>query len=283
MARPNLAALASAIYNPGLSDCSLNTRKSMIDPSDDILEDYRNIVRNFPTKNMAEGAIYNPRECATDDAITGINNAKGSLQKTFDEIAAAGRPKVSAGGIPTYTPSNDDKNLFEEWAAKFPEILGKLSQAEQVLNNFKTHTNMLIANLAGCIGLAQASAGLQAKLFNLVDPCLNFGDFFGSILGKGANFIAKIQNQIESLILLIASTVKDELLGELFDKIDAIAASVGKLLTLVLDEVDKLAAALLEAGRLGLSNLLCFLPSDPCAASLLAEIATPALRKVLNI
>ena len=96
---PNVAALASPIYNPDIDDVTLKIFSVMHnDYPQALIDQYRQIIVSMPTENPFSAVLTNPRSCEISQAQTTVGEIKNELNNQFQKIISAG---IS---IPANTP-----------------------------------------------------------------------------------------------------------------------------------------------------------------------------------
>ncbi|MNV85458.1 hypothetical protein D3C71_1794220 [compost metagenome] len=109
------------------------------------------------------------------------------------------------------------------------------------------------------------------------NPCLGFGDIMGSILDAGRD----IMNQILAAIANIKENLQaaEDLLRDLVAKL---MAAIAAAMTQLLEEVEKIAKAMLNMSKMNLAQMMKFQMQDPCLKQILSGVLTSAAANVLG-
>lgn len=242
------AALASETYNPSRTSDVLALYGLMTtqEPSEEILDQYREVVTSMPTQNPYEGVIFNPRACEIDQA----NNDVGEI---IDDLTENDIPK---------------------------EITDALEEVRDQLNEYKDHTDRLIANLPTVSSVVQSEIANQTSQNNSGakgNPCLGFADIMGSILDSGQSIINDIMAAISNL-----KSNKDADLSLIKEAVNKLKAKIAAAMTQLQDEVTKLASAMLNMNKMNLSQILKFQNDDPCLKQIMSGVLTGAAQNILK-
>jgi hypothetical protein len=281
---PNIDALASPTYNPDIDPTTLKLFNAMGNNYPyDLVAQYRQIITNMPTVNPYSALLTNPRSCDISQAQTGLATAEGNLWQQYSAVVLAGTPvpsltggEVGAGpGQPGYIPSNDQLAQAAIWQQAMPEASASLDQAQSSMSDFQDHTDRLISNLPSILGMIQSALGIATAVGNLLNPCLGLSNFLGSILATGATMIARII----ACIAQISEAGSDMSLIQA--GLACVTGGTQSLLALIEAEIMALIKSLIDATRLGLSQLLSTLPKDPCFGAIMQTVGTGAALAIL--
>jgi hypothetical protein len=279
----NDEALNSSIYNPVVPERTLQIYQLM-DPNDpSLLEEYREIILSGSTRNPYRGAIYNPRACEIDQNRTTLNEIMNLLEERWRQIQLEGQPQytdnIADPGYPvqTYTPTQEQADLYAEWAALYPGMRADLQTAWDTLNQFQDHTDRQISNLPSNIGMAQNAMGLDTLLLGLLNPCLGLDAFFGSLMALGRRIMAEIAAAIQQVMNII-----NQIIAQIQQMINMVMAKIQEVIQMIQNEISALVGAFIKMLQSGLAWLLDWLPDDPCLKALLGAVATGGLNAILS-
>lgn len=239
------SALASETYNPNRAPDVVELYNIMTadEPSEELMATFREMVTAMPVSNPYNGLLVNPRGCEVDQGNT-------DLDEIIDEI--------------DNTPTIPD------------DIKDTLEDAKDVLDQYKEHTDRLISNFP------TISSIVQSEIANNIgsmggNPCLGFADIMGSILDAGRD----IMNQILAAIANIKENLQaaEDLLRDLVAKL---MAAIAAAMTQLLEEVEKIAKAMLNMSKMNLAQMMKFQMQDPCLKQILSGVLTSAAANVLG-
>jgi gas vesicle protein len=242
-------ALASETYNPSRSPdvIALYNLMTTTDPSEALMDQYREVVTSMTTENPYEGVLFNPRACEIDQA----NNDIGEI---IDDLK--------------------DTDVSED-------ITDALEEVKDQLDEYKEHTDRLIANLPTISSVVQSEIGNntsgQSNSGVSGNPCLGFADIMGSILDQGQS----IMNDIMSAIANVKENVgaAEDLVK---NAVTQLQAKIAAAMTQLQDEVTKLASAMLNMSKMNLAQLMKFTNNDPCLKQIMSGVLTGAAQNVLG-
>lgn len=239
------SARASETYNPTRAPdvLELYDIMSAAQPSEELMATYREMVTSMPTTNPYAGVLTNPRGCEVDQANT-------DLDEIIDEVKQ--NPDVPK------------------------DIPDTLEDAKDVLDQYKEHTDRLISNFPTISSIVQNEIGNNIGSMG-GNPCLGFADIMGSILDAGRD----IMNEILAAI----ANIKDNLQAAqdlLRDLVNKLMAAIAAAMTQLLEEIEKIAAAMLNMSKMNLAQMMKFQMQDPCLKQILSGVLTSAASNVLG-
>lgn len=226
---------SSTVYNPTFTPQAqaLYGLMTQDEPDEAVLERYKNRVRGMSSASPYRGVLVNPRQCEVDQGTT-----------TLDEVL---------------------KNL-EEIPDVPPVVTDTLEDIKDKLDEYKEHTEKLIANFPTIANIVQQAIGKATKTGN---PCLQFGDMMGSVLQQGQDIMGEILAAISDVEANIEDV--EALLEEAIPKLEA---AIAKAITQKEEEVTKLAESMMNASQMSLASLLKVQMQDPCLSSILGGLLT---------
>lgn len=238
--------LASNVYNPSREPevLELYTLMNSEEPSETLLDQYKEMVNSLGSSNPYKGVLVNPRSCEVDQATT-------DLDEIIDEVRD--NPEVP------------------------PWIPDTLEDAKDVLEQYKEHTDRLIANFPTISSIVQNEIANSVSQLQSENPCLAFGDIMGSILQAGQD----IMNEILATIANVKDntdnieTLADEVVNKLM-------AKIAKAKTQLEEEVEKIAKAMLEMEKMNLAQMMKYQTQDPCLKHILSGVLTGAAKNVIG-
>jgi hypothetical protein len=238
-----MATIDFNVYAPSREPTTLRLYDLMNQdpPTEEVLEQYKQMVTSLPTQNPYSGVLFNPRGCEVDQANTEIDD----IIKTPDLPAP---------------------------------IVDELEDAKDSLDQFKEHTDRLIANFPTISSIVQSEIGNNVAALQAENPCLGFGDIMGSILDAGR----QIMNEILAAIADIKNNLSaaEDLIQNAINKLKAaIAAAMTKLK----EEVEKMALAMLNMAKMNLAQILKYQMQDPCLKAILDGSLTGGAKAAMGV
>lgn len=299
----NSEAMDSAIYNPVYDDTDLSIYNTITNNMsqttyNEVLKQYTNMFYNFSTVNQYEGILENPIYCDTQDmnsdltdVISGLTNAYPSTDPDYSDIADPSNPnslisQITGGNSNTYTVSQDDVLSIPSGATFSPNSSGGYDVTSYTNNNAiqpsvsnaNTHINRIVSNLPAMMAIAQSAMGLLTSLQNLNNPCINLGNFFGTINGiakKCMTYVNGIIKKIKAYIDAGLDAIKAAI-DDIKNFLSDIMSQITDLMNAVKAEITAFIKSLIDSIKLGLSGFLKSLKLDPCAKAILKSVGTPA-------
>ena len=239
------SAKASEVYNPSRAPdvTELYGLMTQDTPSEELMETYRATVTSMPTTNPYSGVMVNPRACEIDQANSDIDEIKEELENN---------PAVP------------------------PEVTAPLDDAQNVLDQYKEHTDRLIANFPIIASVVQSEIGNQVEALGS-NPCLGFGDIMGSILDAGQKIINEIMAAIANIKENLQAAV--DLIKEAIAKL---MAAIAAAMTQLLEDIEKMAKAMLNMAKMNLAMTMKYQMQDPCLKQILSGVLTNAANNILG-
>lgn len=244
-------ALASPTYNPSREPDVLALYRLMqaSEPSETLVDQYREVVTSMSTENPYDGVLINPRGCEIDQANSDIDDIIEDIKDN---------------------PNVDDT------------IKDGLEEIQDQLDQYKEHTDRLIANFPTISSVVQGeiannTSGGSDSSSPAGNPCVGFADIMGSILDSG--------QQIMNDILAAIANVKDNLQGAqdlIENAITQLQAKIAAAMTQVQDEVTKLATAMLKQSKMNLAQLMKYQNQDPCLKQILSGVLTSTAQNIIE-
>lgn len=279
---------SNPIYNPASDPNVVEFLKLMIvnKPDEEMLENFKQMVTQMPTVNPYMGVLVNPRACEIDLAENILDEIIKDLDDRYNEIVDRGTPYVptpspDGGEYPTpppYNPTPGDIAEKEKWQQEYPGIRDDLGRGKDILEEFRNHTDRIIANFPTIASTVQNSIGLDSILNGInAAPCIPFADVLGSVLDMGR----KILDQILGMLAQLQGMVQ-QALAMIQQAVAMLMNLVNQALAMVMAEIQKLAEMLLNMARMGLAQLMAFLPNDPCLNSLLNGLLTQGANALMS-
>lgn len=239
------SALQSETYNPSRAPdvTELFGIMNTAEPTEELMATYREMVTSMPTANPFAGVLTNPRACEVDQANNDLDEIIEDVKNNPD--------------IPTTIPDH-------------------LEDAKDALDEYKEHTDRLIANFPTISSIVQSEIGNNVGAYGS-NPCLGFGDIMGSVLDAGRD----IMNEIIAAIANIKENLQAalDLLKELVAKL---MAAIAKAMTQMLEEIEKMAKSMLNMSKMNLAQMMKFQMKDPCLKQILGGMLTSAAANVLG-
>ncbi len=238
-------ALASETYNPTRSpdvDELYGIMNASV-PTEDLMVTYREMVTSLPTANPYEGVLVNPRACEVDQA-------NSDLDEIIEEIK----------NNPDFPPTVPDH----------------LEDAQDALDQYKEHTDRLIANFPTVSSIVQSEIGNNVSAYGS-NPCLGFGDIMGSVLDAGRD----IMNEIIAAIANIKENLQAAL-DLIKDLVAKLMAAIAKAMTQMLEEIEKMAKSMLNMSKMNLAQMMKFQMKDPCLKQILGGMLTSSAANILG-
>lgn len=239
------SALASDTYNPSRDPQVMELFELMnqAEPTEAVMENYRLMVTSLPSENPFAGVMVNPRACEVDQANSDID-------EIIEEIE----------NDPTIP--DDTKDPLED--------------AKDVLDQYKEHTDRLIANFPLIASIVQQEIANNIGAIS-GNPCLQFGDIMGSILKAGQDIINEIMAAI--------ANIKDNLQAALDLIKEAIAklmAAIAAAMAQLKEEIEKMAKAMLNMSKMNLAQTMKYQLEDPCLNQILSGVLSSAANNILG-
>lgn len=265
---------SSPIYNPQKDDKVVELYKLMDSTKDQaVLDEYIYMFNTYPTHNPYQGVLYNPRTCDINAVVEVVDEIKNALKTRYDKIWIDGTPTL------THTPNQVQINALVEWLGTYPSIANDLETVSSVLSDFGDHTNRLISNMPSILGSIQQAIGNALAIGDMLggNPCIPFADVFGSILQKGQDIIDQVMSKVQE-----AMSVVQNALSMVQQKISEVMGEITKVKDMMMNEVNKIAESLMSTVKMGLAELMSYLPDDPCIKSIMGNFMTTGANKILN-
>lgn len=321
------SVFASPVYNPNYDDTTLHLYGLMTNKAVDEaqLATYREIVMNYTTQNIYAGVLYNPRACEINDVKSQLDDFLDQLDKQYAEVIAAGTP--TEGGpssipnpdgtfpvLPPYTPTAEQINTANQWQASYPGWRSDALMASEVMDAYYDHTNRIVANLPGIIGITQSQignvvattnpngtsggtsssgigntggssgGGLDLSQINFPsmpgaggNPCLQFGDIMGSLFAQGQKMLDQMSKAVMGAIGALMNP--QALMQQAMSMVMGMASQI---MSKLMGEINKLAQSIMNMAKMGLAQLLQFMPNDPCMKSIIGGALTSAAGSALK-
>lgn len=289
----NEEALTSPIYNPTISQETATLFAMMEPPSEEVIEQYREIVLTMPTSNPYVGVISNPQSCEISEVKTDIQQVRLYLTEIYDLVQQTGSgPDIYA------------------WQVAMPGLTADVDVAEDSMVEMQDHTDRLVANLPTVVGMAQSETGIQngmatvaslggglaggvgallgaaSSITALLGPCLPVQGFLGSLMERGTamlNQAKEFVNALKDNLLSAINEIKDGIMGtvnSIFSGLQDVLGSVQSVMNQVMgvisniksmiqEEIGNLVNGLLNMARMSLADLMARLKLDPCLSGLL--------------
>jgi hypothetical protein len=329
---------ASPVYNPNydtptLALYGLMTNKAVDEAQ---LATYREIVMNYTTQNIYAGVLYNPRACEINDVKNQLDDFVDQLDKAYQDAITKGTP--TQGGpsaipdpdgtfpyVPPYTPTPEQVNTANQWQASYPGWRSDALMASEVMDAYYDHTNRIVANLPGIIGVTQsqignvvattnpngagsgsttgsgtnssvnpgtttgnsgssAGSGLDLSQINMPsmpgaggNPCLQFGDIMGSLFAQGQKMLDQMSRAVMGAI---GALMNPQALMQ--QAMSAVMGMASQIMSKLMGEINKLAQSIMNMAKMGLAQLLQFMPNDPCMKSIIGGALTSAAGSALK-
>ena len=305
----NTDALNNMMYNPEYDDTDLSiyntiTNNMSSDTYNKVLAQYTATWYSLPSVNQYEGVLMNPVACDgnditsdTSDIINSINGWGLSSDDPFyssisDPTNSNSIISSITGGNSTTTSVNADdilsvptdaiitSNGDGTYSATSYTNPTAVNPSVSFTNNY---INTIISNLPMMLGIAQGAMGLATSLDKLSNPCINIGNFFGTIKTTAAAVFAKIKSWISKLKSYINAGLDavKAALEEINKLIQDIMSEINDLISSIKKEISKFIKSMIDSIKLGLSGFLKGLKLDPCASYLVKSLATPAAQFAL--
>lgn len=308
MMSTNTEALATSVYNPNIDSRTLALYQLMTNkPTDeDLLASYRTIVLNYPTRNLYEGVLVNPRACEIDTNSTLVEQIKSQLQEQYQGIANQGTPTAadpSKPGSVDYTPTAEQVATLEEWRNTYPQVQNDLDTVKQTLGDYRDHTDRLVSNFGTFSNLTQTNIGNTvasttstagtssapsldvSSLGNLTgnagslgsNPCIGFGDIFGSLFSAGQKMMDQMSKALMGLMGAIGNPM-----ALIQQAMGAVMGMANQIMSKLMGELNKLASSIMNMMRMGLAQLMSFMPNDPCLKSIIGGLLSSGAKSALG-
>lgn len=330
----NQEAFASPTYNPNIDDRALSLYQLMNNrPVDEeLLDSYRTIVLNYPTKNLYEGVLFNPRACEVDSNTTLLNEIESKLGQQYEAIVQQGTPTsangepavpgtgnpgvgstpvvVGVGGTPggtNYTPTPAQTAVLDQWRNQYPQIKQDLAQVGSTLQTYRDHTDRLVSNFTSFSGMTQTNIGNNTAVsqasttasgntagaapFDLSNlglptgaggggggnPCLQFGDVFGSLFAAGQKMMDQMSKALMGLMGAIGNPM-----ALIQQAMAGVMGMVSQIMSKIQAEITKLASSIMNMMKMGLAQLMQFMPNDPCLKSIIGGLLTQGAKSIMG-
>jgi hypothetical protein len=312
----NQQAFASNTYNPNIDDRALALYQLMNNRPDDdaLLDSYRTIVQNYPTHNLYSGVLFNPRACEVDANSSLLDDIRTQLQEQYDGIVTRGTPtggtNTGVTGDPTgtpYVPTSDQTKTLDEWRDQYPQLVNNLNQVDSTLSTYRDHTDRLVSNFTSFTSMAQTNIGntvavsqasttasgntSQAAPFDLSNlglptsagstgggnPCLQFGDMFGSLFAAGQKMMDQMSKALMGLLGAIGNPM-----ALIQQAMSSVMGMVNQIMSKIQAEITKLASSIMNMMKMGLAQLMQFMPNDPCLKSIIGGLLTQGAKSIMG-
>lgn len=281
----NTEALNNPNYNPTIDPDVISLMGLMSDPSNELLQQYRDVWNNLPTVNPFEGVIVNPHQCD-------IQDTKVNTGKIIDTLTGWGEnnfpndPTWNSG----FTDPNNPDSIVSKITGGTQTLDPKTGLTNYTNNNgidpsldrMNDHTNKLLANLPMILGMVQQALGLATVIEGLLDPCMGTGSFLGSLMDQGKALMKKIKDKIDKVFDEINDFLQEiqrtvqEVLDFVNQAIQDAMDFAKEMVDMIEGEIEKLIKSLIDSLRANLSNFLKGLHIDTCLKGLFHNVTSMA-------
>lgn len=219
-----------------------------------------------------EGRIINAFNCLQQGGQAFINNIGLEVESCKGSLDAA----IQAGQALGSGPGLGD----------LPAALGALSTASTALDEFTQHTNSIVDNMSGNMGVIKGALVARGSTGNGEDnPCAFVDDAIGSVGAKGSELLGGITDAISPIIDAIsngASAVIDFLVNNpVTDFVNRVADAALAITDAILREADTLLALAQETANYALTTAFDSIVKDPCLRAVTESVAGPCVRDFL--
>jgi len=237
---------SSEVYNPAREPIvdELFALMTAAQPDEALLAEYKLMFQSMSAVNPYTGLFTNPRACEVDQA-------KNDVGEIIEDI-------------------KDNPELPDD-------LTPPLEDAIDYLDQYKEHTDRLIANFPVISSIVQSEIGNKVAELQGANPCLQFGDIMGSILKAGQDII----NQILAMLADLKNAVKEELEEMIKEAINKLMAAIAAAMAQLQEEVQKIAEAMLNMNKMNLAQVMKYQMQDPCLKHIMSGVLTGAAQSAL--
>lgn len=214
-------------------------------PEEKLLDEYKTMFTSMSAVNPYTGLLVNPRACEVDQA----NNDIGEVIEDIKD-----------------NPSIPD------------DVKDPLEDAQDYLDQYKEHTDRLIANFPLISSIVQQEISNQVGQLQGSNPCLAFGDIMGSILDAGRDII----NEILAMLANLKDALLEEIEELIREAVNKLMAAIAAAMAQLQEEVQKIAEAMLNMQKMNLAQMMQYQMQDPCLKFILGGMMTGAAQNALG-
>lgn len=146
--------LDNPVYNPSIDESTVSLYSLMdTTPSDEVIADYTDVFNSMPFHNPFVGVLYNPRACEVDAINNEVDEIAKEIKDRYDDVINKGTPGNG------YEPTPGQVTDLTEWNTAYPGIDRDLGTIGDIMDQFRDHTDRLVANFPSLVGVIQNSIG----------------------------------------------------------------------------------------------------------------------------